>query len=1030
MNDSLFYRFYLVDRNSESPLEYCYYIQTATPFTEQEVDKLSKLLKNSFAPQDKIRTSPSLISKDEVIVERGPKLRFQSEWGTNAKTILHKCGLTQIVRIEKFVRGYEDELIKSYDKMVEDIYYSPITSFESYNNQSIKVKNPTHFNKIKCDLDALKTYNEREMLGFTDEVLEYYYDMWVKQKRKHITDIELFDLAQSNSEHSRHHIFRGELTYPDGTAYCLMDLVKAPLQHLDKSTDNSVVAFSDNSSAIKHYTQRHLIRENPSEGGSKYTLRDVDVNTLLTAETHNFPTGIAPFPGAATGTGGRIRDSQCIGRGGMFIAGMCGYCVGSMGMESLKDIETPLERKEYLWSGAEILVKASNGASDYGNKIGEPVIQGFTRSFGSTIDGKRKEWIKPIMFTSGVGMVYSEHLKKKEPELGMFIIRVGGPAYRIGVGGGTASSMSQTSSMISKLEASVQRGDPEMEQKLDRFIRACVEMGDKNPILSIHDQGAGGMANVTKEIVGGLLQETGALIDIRSVYSGDDSLTIKELWTAEYQEQNTFLANIRDIGLLKRIAQRENVPLRVVGVVTNDGRFTVHDRYQSHDAMIPVDFDLHSISDLPHTVYNIPFINDKSESYDTNVACIRTLDNISIVQLLKHVLLHPSVCSKRFLTNKVDRSVGGLIAQQQCVGPLHTPLADVAVVSHSFFGLEGAATAIGERPIIGISNCGAMARMAVGEMLTNMVWAKVDGLNKIKCSGNWMWPAKEAVEKSRMLSACKALSELLIQLELSIDGGKDSLSMSSTMQSSGKVVDAPPQLVMTGYVSMKNITKKVTPDLKSSGNSLLYLNLFGKHRIGSSILTQISFSKDSCLAGFVPNDYPDVDDAMMLKRFFNTIQKLVDEDLIVSGHDVSDGGMITTVLEMAFAGNKGLCLDIDLSDAQYTDKRFKIQNMLSFLFSEELGAVIEVPTRLLELVEKRLNAEHLNYQYIGFVSNENIVKVTIDDEIVIKDTVSKLRDVWEQTSFELEKMQCLKKCVNSERKYLIDAGKLVENNNR
>lgn len=1004
-------------KKAYSSCETCYYILTEGDVTLHDI----KLYEYVFG--GKLHHTSRLTSED--IVERGPKLHVQSTWGGNARNILNKCGGTPVIRIEKFIRGPYTLLSTDLDNMVQHIYSTPLSSFGS---DDLDVAFPTSYIRVPCVMKALWDYICDECLGIEYDDLLYYYDMWTHQHRLFVTELELHDIAQCNSEHSRHNIFRATMCIEgaDGTKTLndsLMHVVKAPLDVLKKQQeeDNSVVAFSDNSSAIKGGVVDHLLRLKPDEGGSAYCLAKVDVNTLFSAETHNFPTGIAPFPGAATGTGGRIRDVQAIGRGGMFVAGMCGYCVSPLGLPSLSDIENPLDPSECLYSGADMLIQASNGASDYGNKIGEPVIQGFTRTFGMDlpykIGTKRREWIKPIMFTSGIGMVYTEQLHKCLPAAGMLVARVGGPSYRIGVGGGSSSSSCQVVNDLDKYLSSVQRGDPEMEQKVDRFLRSCIEFGVDNPILSIHDQGAGGMSNVTKEIVESPDGSTGAIIDIRKVVSGDNSMSLKELWIAEYQEQNTFLTSPSHVALLERIAQRENVPLAFIGEVTDDGRFVVYDSLNSHNDAV-VDFDLKKLTRVPTKTFDLPYIGSHLDD-DVSLLEGSSVEFGDVQRLLACVLKHPTVCSKRFLTNKVDRSVSGLIAQQQCVGPLHTPLADAAVIAHSYFGCTGAVTSIGEKPIIGISNPAAMARMAVAEMLTNMVWVKIHSLRHIKCSGNWMWPGAEHIEKHRMYNAAVALRDIMTQLGVAIDGGKDSLSMSSTTRVSQEKVDCPPQIVISGYSHVPDITQKVTPDLKKHGSLLIWARLNNRFRLGGSILTQVLNRSASGVSGIRVNDYPDLDhdDITTLSVLFDTLQLFVQQHLILSGHDVSDGGGLSAILEMAFAGNKG----VNLGFNNIIDAPASFMDVLSLLFSEDPGVIIEVSPKNLDVVGDLLFSHDIYYRVVGGVTDDNCVTVDVDGSRVLDSTVTALRDTWESTSFDLEKIQSNHTCVAAERKMLVTA---------
>jgi phosphoribosylformylglycinamidine synthase len=566
-----------------------------------------------------------------------------------------------------------------------------------------------------------------------------YRGLFQREKRDP-TVAELFDLANSNSEHSRHHLFRAQFTVtsPWGSGDrvllkdSLMDLVRKPLEKQLRSRtmkSNSELAFCDNASAISGWETEILVCGTPTRSSPLF-MRRVDQCISFTAETHNFPTGIAPFEGAATGTGGRIRDTQAIGRGGVFVAGTAGYCVGAF--EGGYELRVDPARYE-LHSPIDILLRASDGASDYGNKIGEPVVQGFCRSFGGNLNGfeERREWVKPIMFSGGIGHVLRFNLKKNQPQLGNLVVRVGGPTYRLGIGGGAASSRPQQHSgsvaaVDPKLLSAVQRGDAQMENRMDHWVRACIGLGSRNPILSIHDQGAGGMGNVTKEI----LEPAGGLIDLRNVTRGDQTLSSAEVWVSESQEQNTVLIASENIKLAKDIACRERVPLEVVGVVSNTGRVTVTD-----ETGIVVNLPLKGC-EVPRKTYH--FENMPQPTSDRLMLKYRYMNSDKdprewLNHEVKRVLRHPDVCSKRFLTTKVDRSVGGLVAQQQAVGPLHTPLADVAVIAHSHFDHRGAATAIGERPLIGLTDVRAMARMAVAEMLTNMCFAPITRIEDIKC---------------------------------------------------------------------------------------------------------------------------------------------------------------------------------------------------------------------------------------------------------------------------------------------------------
>lgn len=1072
-----------IESNDDTPqlLEYCYYISSTKSLRMDELYKLNDLLSVNKLQSTSAASTESAASAENVI-EIGPKLHYESVWCTNVKSILKNIQLTTIDRIEKSSRYVVNDVsLLMYDKMTETIYQEPLKSFEYSKNVSNGI--------IEIPISKIGIYSEKKSLGFDDSDIKYYTELYTKLERNP-TNVELYDLAQSNSEHSRHHIFRGELyievpSEDEGaleTTYLLdnnslMDYVKKTI-HSKTTNANSIVGignFPDNSSAIRGRVVSRLKPVSPNEP-SLVECVQLGTNTLFTAETHNFPTGIAPFPGAATGTGGRIRDVQAIGRGGQFVAGTAGYAVGCLGLDSLKCIESPLNTEEYLHQGWKILKEASDGASDYGNKIGEPLILGWCRSFGSdflinppqhrrldelrkdniieSFDNvedeqkyiKRIEWIKPIMFSGGIGAVYQEHIHKEPCEDGMVIVRVGGPAYRIGVGGGSASSMSQSQESDKYINA-VQRGDPEMENRLDRFIRACISLGKDNPILSIHDQGAGGPANVTKEIA----ETKGAIVDIGKMYIGDKTMTSEELWVAEFQEQNTFLTYPKHIGLLQQIAYRECVDMRVVGLITNDNRFTVIDSRENLDTephMVlsntffsqtksnnssgsintVVDFPLNDVLKTPKKKYYLPSTSkcNRTQISRNSYMAFRHDTTDGLIRKIEMVLRNPAVGSKRFLTNKVDRSVSGLIAQQQCVGPLHTPLSNVGVISHSYFDNTGAATAIGERAIVGITHPTRMARLSVGEMLTNIVWAPISSIKDIKCSVNWMWPAKSPVEKKRLYDAVRAISNVMIKLGVAIDGGKDSLSMSAKTKMTNRNVDSPPQVVVSGYVECTNISNIITPNFKSSNSDIIYIDLGNaKYRLGSSIYAttfiedyQTSLTKlHNCLNTSTIIDVCDLEDTGILYNVFEVIQDLIKKGMILSGHDRSDGGLIAAISEMCISGCLGCDIDISATDMNVTSHQEVPLTLERLLFSEELGLLIEVDHKYHTIVENVLKKTGARVLNIGKVTAKDEINI-VYDETKLHLKVSEVRTYWEHTSFEMEKLQANNECVKQERDWM------------
>eukprot|EP00923_Selenidium_pygospionis_P043018 GHVN01074146.1.p1 GENE.GHVN01074146.1~~GHVN01074146.1.p1 ORF type:complete len:2085 (-),score=365.76 GHVN01074146.1:861-6374(-) len=982
-----------------------------------------------------------------------------------------------------------------------------------------------------------------------------------------------------------------------------------------------VLANGGSSFCAKH-TARHLFPK-PSTSASTYgpclferTPRDLDV--CLTAETHNFPTGIAPFPGAATGTGGRVRDSHSAGRGSIVVAASAGYCVGRLGLShrpgvavagnsvsarGRSEIVSPWEEStangttdycpDNMASPMKILIEASNGASDYGNKFGEPVLVGFCRSFGLRLDGKpgttngvgsRVEWLKPIMFSSGLGFIDHSHTTKYDPTPGDLVVKLGGPAYRVGIGGGSASSAVPQSTPTgdasqgydaNRLAKSVQldfnavqRGDAEMGNKLNRVVRCCVEMGPNNPIRSIHDQGCGGSGNVIKEIT----SPAGCVVDIRAFPVGDPTMSVMELWGAEYQENDVVLVRgtheddhesievmkwrealglldraevsstgeLAPIAILKRICRRERLPVAIVGVVTGDGIVTVYDKKADSESKVPKgeinimeahkDVDIIPLSlPLSAVLENIPqkTYYDETPKEEMEIARLYTtpgsqssrhpIGDRSIGDCLFKVVKLLAVGSKRFLTTKVDRCVGGLAASQQCVGPLGLPVGNVGVIAEDHRSLVGAATAIGEQPLKGLINPARMARLSVAEALTNLVWAPITALSDVRCSGNWMWPAKYPGEAIRMYNAATWCSEFMIEVGVAIDGGKDSLSMAATAPytiitgestnanndirqtpCTSEVVKCPPSLTISAYAGCCDVSNVVTPDLKLGSDGRLILVDLGAMGIGtrydmgrlnmtkspsvmlrtidsgsvraSCVLSQshatlggssLSYVMGTMGRDVAVGDCPDVCEGSQFKSAFRAIQKLMRMGLITAGHDRSDGGLITTVLEMSMAGDTGVTITAPplhtsgvLSNLQDRvrdkkennreegeddgDKKLNVHGCdineivpletLEWLFNEAPGLVFEVHMRNVKRVLNLLkNNEVANCSVIGECKmGSDRFKVILcecdrDDlqQCVFDAPLSHLNALWEATSFGIERQQCNPKCVDSEQALLL-----------
>ncbi|MFC1902566.1 phosphoribosylformylglycinamidine synthase [Chloroflexota bacterium] len=963
-------------RKVKPDFEYCFNVQTSAPLTNEELEILRWLLAETFEIDNFREVSFLEPAEAENVIEIGPRLDFDTAYSTNAVAIFHACGLEKVIRVEYSRRyllpfGYDRGrfINENHDRMTECPYPEPLRSFttEAIPDNTFSVP------LIKNGIDELRRFNHENGLGMDDWDVEFYFSLFTQNLHRDPTNVELFMLGNNNSEHSRHWFFKGKLVV-DGQEVPnnLLQIIKSTIQ---KNPANSIVAFNDNSSVIRGYKVWTII---PKHAGmfSPFVSRQCHYYVLFTAETHNYPSGIEPFQGATTGTGGRIRDGHATGRGSLVIAGTAGYCTAAL---NIADHTIPGEPSNLTYpfelaSPLKILIEASNGASDYGNKFGEPIIQGFVRTFEQILpSNERRAWIKPIMFTGGIGQIDERHTKKEKPKSGMLIVQVGGPAYRIGMGGGSASSMIQGENIAELDFNAVQRGNAEMENKLNRVIRACVEMGDDNPILVVHDQGAGGPGNVLAEII----DPSGGNINIRRITLGDPSLAVVDMWCAEYQERCAFLIDPRKIDEFISVCNREKVNCEVLGEITGDGQIVVYD---DEDDSTPVNLPLNKIlGEMPAKSYNLERIPKK-------LASLRIPDELSIEEATRLIFRLPSVGSKGFLVRKVDRSVTGLIAQQQCCGRLQLPVSDVAIVAQSHFGLTGGAIAIGEQPIKMLINEESGVRMAVGEMLTNIVSARISNLSHIKCSVNWMWPAKLPGEGARIYDTTVAMCNMMSELGIAADGGKDSISMAARVNNEN--VKAPGEVVISGYATMPDITKKASPDLKRPGESkLILIDLAkGKHRLGGSALAQ---TLDQ-----IGDESPDVEDIPLLKNTFNAIQQLIGEGLVLACHDRSDGGLITTLAEMAIAGNCGI--SIRLPDRE---------KAIPQLFSEELGLVIEYVSTDESTILGILKEYNVPSIILGYTIKEKRVLVRHHDNIEFDVSTQTLLSWWEASSDRLEEEQ-------------------------
>ncbi|MEY2640729.1 MAG: phosphoribosylformylglycinamidine synthase [Candidatus Parcubacteria bacterium] len=952
-----------------------FYVHAPHGLHPKDLEKIFWLVRETFEPG--LTSARSTLTGP--VAEVGPRIQIETAFSSNAVAICESMGIEGVARIERTERYLiGSNTNRTIDWMTEELYTDGIQDFRV----GIFPQRVQAIDLITKGKPELEKINAELGLGMDDKDIGYYHALFVETLKRNPTDVELVQLGNANSEHSRHWFFKGQIVI-DGIPMrqTMFERVQQPLRALGKP-NRSLVAFHDNAGVITGFDTHLILPATPGQA-SKMLIAPERVHITGTAETHNHPTFVAPFPGAQTGTGGRIRDTSAVGRGGIPGIGVAGYFTGNLFIPgySIPGEEVGKDQPSTYASPLRILLEGSDGISSYGNEFGEPLTCGFTRTFGQAVSGEWREARKPVLYSGGVGHLFGAHVHKEHAEIGMLIVRIGGPAYPIGVGGGAASSMMQGQNTEALDFNSVQRGNAQMENRANRVIRVCVEMGNQNPIASIHDQGAGGPSNVLTE----LLEPLGGTIDIRKITLGDKSMSVLQIWSAEFQEGYGLLIRSEHLKRFEEICIRENCNCEVLGEIDGKGHVVVTD---SKDGTTPVNLDLGQI------LTNMPQKTFHSERRSSNLPALN-LPAVSIAQALEKVFRLPSVGSKGFLLHKVDRSVTGLVGQQQCCGIAQIPIANVSINAQSHFGLTGAATAVGEQPIKMLINPEAGARMAVAEMLTNMASALITSISAIRCRANWMWPAKLPHEGAALYDAAAAMSTLMIKLRIAADGGKDSLSMAATV--SGKLVKAPGSLVVLGYAPVPDVTKSVTPDIKYPGSRLALIDLSGgQNRLGGSALAQ-AFNQ-------LGNETPDVDDAELLKAAFFAIQHMLATGDILSLHDRSDGGLITAVAEMCMASRCGFNLTVEDAETALAD-----------LFTEELGFILEIHPDKEDLVFEVCTSFDVPISWIGHTSVEPSCTVrTRTDDLIMRSDITTLRCWWEATSTALEKLQTHGGCTESE----------------
>ncbi|WP_338648156.1 phosphoribosylformylglycinamidine synthase [Flavobacterium sp. KS-LB2] len=917
-------------------------VQTQNEISAQDISKLNWL----FADSNKIEKS---VLTDFFV---GPRATMITPWSTNAVEITQNMGISGIIRIEEFHKVTAD--FSDFDPMLS-LKYAEL-------NQDIFTINVLP--EAILDIDDIAAYNKQEGLSLSPEEVEYLDNLAIKLGRK-LTDSEIFGFSQANSEHCRHKIFNGKFII-DGEEKesSLFKLIKKTSQ---ENPNDIVSAYKDNVAFVKGPRVQQFAPKS-ADKPDFYEVKEFDSVISLKAETHNFPTTVEPFNGAATGSGGEIRDRLAGGQGSLPMAGTAVYMTSYSRLAENRPWENGMTERKWLYqTPMDILIKASNGASDFGNKFGQPLITGSILTFEHEEDARKLGFDKVIMQAGGIGYGKLDQAIKKKPQTGDKIVILGGENYRIGMGGAAVSS-ADTGAFSSGIELNaIQRSNPEMQKRAANAIRGLVE-SDNNPIVSIHDHGAGGHLNCLSELV----EETGGLIDLDKLPVGDPTLSAKEIIGNESQERMGLVIGKENIDLLQKIADRERSPMYQVGDVTGDHRFTFESKSTGAK---PMDFALEDFfGSSPKVVMTDKTIkrNYSDLSYDKK--------NISTY--LEQVLQLEAVACKDWLTNKVDRCVGGKVAKQQCAGPLQLPLNNCGVMALDYQGIEGIATSIGHSPIASLIDPVAGTRTAIAESLSNIVWAPIkDGLKGISLSANWMWACKNEGEDARLYAAVQGCSDFAIELGINIPTGKDSLSMKQKYPN--EEVIAPGTVIISAGGNCTDIRKVVEPVLQRDGGSIYYINLSqDDFKLGGSSFAQT--------LNTIGNEVPTIKDAAFFKRAFNTIQELISDNNILAGHDIGSGGLITTLLEMCFADtNLGAQIDFSV---------FEEKDIIKYLFAENIGIVFQAKSDA--EVESILESNKVTFYKLGKVVENG----TLDLGHLTFD-IKEYRDIWFKTSFLLDQKQ-------------------------
>ncbi len=1028
---------------------FLHFIDAVSAPSQEDIDRLKALLTYG-EPFD------GAAEGDEFVVI--PRFGTISPWASKATDIAHNCDMVHIKRIERGVSyhvkmksgllggskklsGEAAQQVAAllHDRMIETVLRNPNDAAALF--RALEAKPLEFVDVLAGGRKALEQANAELGLALSDDEIDYLLNAFTQGKRNP-TDVELMMFAQANSEHCRHKIFNADWTI-DGVKQdkSLFAMIKNTHQLQPKGT---IVAYSDNSSVIEGATVSRFYPRGAAKG-NVYEGSDELTHILMKVETHNHPTAISPFPGASTGAGGEIRDEGATGRGAKPKAGLTGFTVSNLMLthsvqpwENARDVTGPLvQRQEPAMRGQagiygkpdriasplQIMIDGPIGGAAFNNEFGRPNLGGYFRTYEQNVGGAVKGYHKPIMIAGGMGNISAGHTKKHDLPVGSLLIQLGGPGMRIGMGGGAASSMATGTNAADLDFDSVQRGNPEMERRAQEVINACWAMGDDNPILSIHDVGAGGLSNAFPELTNDA--KRGAVFDLRKVPLEESGMAPKEIWSNESQERYVLAIAPESLPLFQYLCERERSPFAVVGTATEERQLKVIDPEHGNS---PVDMPMDVLLGKPPKMHrNVARVRNDYPAVD--------LTGMDLVEVAQRVLRLPTVADKSFLITIGDRTVGAMSVRDQMVGPWQVPVADCAVTAMSLEGYRGEAMSMGERTPLAVIDAAASGRMAVGEAITNIAAAPIEDISDVKLSANWMAACGQPGEDAALFDTVKAVGmELCPALGVSIPVGKDSLSMRTTWTDTegSKSVTSPVSLIVSAFSPVHDVRMSLTPQLRKDvgDTALILIDLGrGKNRMGASALTQVMQQ--------IGNATPDVDSAEDLKAFFEAIQQLNKERKLLAYHDRSDGGLFVTLAEMAFAGRAGVSVNLDIltmegehaSDSgeaknwagQIAERRNDLT--LRALFSEELGAVIQVRAEEKSDVMNVLRSYQLGAcsHIIGKLNDRDVIEFTRDAKVIYNQPRIELQRLWSETSWRIARLRDNPACADAEYDRIFDA---------